>query len=162
MAAGRIEAWLAGAEILHRLEYTVRNAAPELTTALITVVLTGTAMIFTSPLLACGMLVAVPLMVFSTRWYFPRSVPTIQRGMACWSDVQSSMHETVEGGRTIEALRLGGRRRARNEQVLGRAFDAERRHRFPLTMWLPCLELSYSAATPNCWPPTGRTPSCTG
>jgi ATP-binding cassette subfamily C protein len=128
---------------IDRLEYTIRNAAPEITTALITVVLTGTAMIFTSPLLACGMLVAVPLMVVSTRWYFPRSVPVIQRGMACWSDVQSSMHETVEGARTVEALRLGGRRKARNEEVLGRSFDAERRHRFLLTMWLPCLELSY-------------------
>ncbi len=106
-------------------------------------VLTGAAMIITSPLLALGMLVAVPLMVFSTRWYVPRSLPTIRRAMANWSEVQSSMHESVEGARTVAALRLRGRRVARNEQVLGRALEAEQRHRFLLTMWLPCLELSY-------------------
>ncbi|MCI2419642.1 ABC transporter ATP-binding protein/permease [Saccharopolyspora sp. K220] len=126
-----------------RLDYTVRNAVPEITTALITVALTGTAMVFTSPPLACGMLVAVPLMVFSTRWYYPRSLPTIQRVMANWAEVQSSMHESVEGARTVAALRLAERRVARNEQALGRAVAAERRHRFLLSMWLPCLELSY-------------------
>lgn len=126
-----------------RLDYTIRNAAPEITTALITIVLTGAAMIFTSPLLACGMLVAVPLMVFSTRWYLPRSLPNIQQIAESWSEVQSSTHESVEGARTVAALRLAGRRRARNEEVLGRALKAEKRHRFLLTAWLPCLELSY-------------------
>ncbi|MGW5648851.1 ABC transporter ATP-binding protein [Saccharopolyspora sp. NPDC003752] len=126
-----------------RLDYTIRNAAPEIATALITIVLTGTAMIITSPLLACGMLVAVPLMVFSTRWYFPRSLPNIEQVAANWSEVQSSTHESVEGARAIAALRLGARRRARNEQVLGRAAAAEKRHRNMLTVWLPFLELSY-------------------
>ncbi|MFI0465517.1 ABC transporter ATP-binding protein [Saccharopolyspora sp. 5N102] len=126
-----------------RLDYTIRNAAPEITTALITIVLTGTAMIITSPLLACGMLIAVPLMVFSTRWYFPRSLPNIEQIAANWSDVQSSTHESVEGARAIAALRLGARRRARNEQVLGRAAASEKRHRYLLTVWLPFLELSY-------------------
>ncbi|MEV0705350.1 ABC transporter ATP-binding protein [Saccharopolyspora sp. NPDC050389] len=126
-----------------RLDYTIRNAAPEITTALITIVLTGTAMIITSPLLACGMLVAVPLMVFSTRWYFPRSLPNVEQIAANWSEVQSSTHESVEGARAIAALRLGARRRARNEQVLGRAAESEKRHRYLLTVWLPFLELSY-------------------
>ncbi|MGP4016781.1 ABC transporter ATP-binding protein [Saccharopolyspora sp. 5N708] len=126
-----------------RLDHTVRSAVPEITTALTAVALTGTAMVLTAPLLACGMLVAVPLMVFSTRWYYPRSLPVIRRIMANWADVQSSMHESVEGARTVAALRLGRRRIARNEQVLGRAVAAEKRDRFLLTMWLPCLELSY-------------------
>ncbi|GAA0506419.1 ABC transporter ATP-binding protein [Saccharopolyspora thermophila] len=126
-----------------RLDYTVRNAVPEITTAVLAVLLTGTAMVLTSPLLACGMLVAVPLMVVSTRWYYPRSKPVIRRLMAGWSDVQSSMHESVEGARTVAALRLERRRIARNEEALGRAVSAEQRHRFLLSMWLPCLELSY-------------------
>ncbi|MER7015390.1 ABC transporter ATP-binding protein [Saccharopolyspora sp. NPDC000359] len=126
-----------------RLDFTIRNAAPEITTALITVLLTGTAMVLTSPLLACGMLVAVPLMVLSTRWYYPRSLPLLRRIMAGWAEVQSSTHESVEGARTIAALRLGGRRIARNEEVLGNALGPEFRHRKLLTIWLPCLELSY-------------------
>ncbi|RKT84686.1 ATP-binding cassette, subfamily C [Saccharopolyspora antimicrobica] len=126
-----------------RLDFAIRNAAPEITTALITVLLTGTAMVLTSPLLACGMLIAVPLMVFSTRWYYPRSLPTLRRVMAGWADVQSSTHESVEGARTVAALRLGGRRIARNEQALDSAVTAEYRHRGLLTVWLPCLELSY-------------------
>ncbi|MGW1681402.1 ABC transporter ATP-binding protein [Saccharopolyspora sp. NPDC002376] len=126
-----------------RLDYTIRSATPEITTALITVLLTGTAMLLTSPLLACGMLVAVPLMVLSTRWYYPRSLPTLRRIMAGWAEVQSSTHESVEGARTVAALRLGKRRIARNEQALGQALDAEYRHRYLLTAWLPCLQLSY-------------------
>ncbi|KAA5829099.1 ABC transporter ATP-binding protein [Saccharopolyspora hirsuta] len=126
-----------------RLDFTIRNAAPEITTALIAVLLTGTAMVLTSPLLACGMLIAVPLMVFSTRWYYPRSLPTLRRIMAGWAEVQSSTHESVEGARTVAALRLGERRIARNEQALGNAVGAEYRHRTLLTIWLPCLELSY-------------------
>ncbi|MEB3370153.1 ABC transporter ATP-binding protein [Saccharopolyspora mangrovi] len=128
---------------IDRLDHTVRNALPEISAAMIAIGLTATAMLLTSPLLACGMLVAVPLLVLSTRWYYPRSLPVVQQVMERWSDVQAGAHESVEGARTISALRLGDRRTARNEHLLDRAVDAEKRHRSLLTAWLPCLELSY-------------------
>lgn len=128
---------------IDRLDHTVRNALPEISAALISIGLTAGAMLLASPLLACGMLVSVPLLVLSTRWYYPRSLPVVQRLMERWSDVQAGTHESVEGARTIAALRLGARRTARNEHLLGRAVDAEQRHRSLLTVWLPCLELSY-------------------
>ncbi|SFS87066.1 ABC transporter ATP-binding protein [Saccharopolyspora flava] len=126
-----------------RLDFTIRNALPQISAALIAIALTTAAMVLSAPLLACGMLVAVPLLVLSTRWYYPRSLPVVQEAMERWSDVQAGTHESVEGARTIAALRLGGRRTARNERVLGAAVAAEKRHRSLLTVWLPCLELSY-------------------
>ena len=126
-----------------RLDHTVRNAVPEITVALITLALTSVAMIATSPLLACGMLVALPLIALSTRWYYPRVRPVLEGTLAAWADVQSSTHESVEGARTVESLRLARRRIAHNERVLGNAVGHECRQRNLLTIWLPCLELSY-------------------
>ncbi|QUH05474.1 ABC transporter ATP-binding protein [Saccharopolyspora erythraea] len=126
-----------------RLDYTVRSAVPEITVALITLLLTAVAMVVTSPLLACGMLIAVPLIVLSTRWYYPRARPVLQGVLAGWAEVQSSTHESVEGARTVDALRLSERRIAHNERVLGNAVGKEKRHRNLLTIWLPCLEMSY-------------------
>ncbi|GAB2655327.1 ABC transporter ATP-binding protein [Saccharopolyspora gloriosae] len=126
-----------------RLDFTVREAAPELTAAVLTIALTVVAMLLTSPLLACGMLVAVPLLVAVSRWYFPRAATTISRMLRDWAGVQSSIHETVRGARTIDSLRLTERRRAHNDEVLERAIDGERRHRTLLSVFLPTLELAY-------------------
>lgn len=126
-----------------RLDNTVRSAVPEITNALITLILTAAAMILTSPLLACGMLISVPITLLSTRWYARRSGPTLQHMLARWSDVQSSTHETVEGARTVGSLRLAQRRIAHNDAALEQAVTREKRHRFLLTVWLPCQELSY-------------------
>ncbi|WP_243790370.1 ABC transporter ATP-binding protein [Saccharopolyspora gloriosae] len=127
-----------------RLDFTVREAAPELTAAVLTIALTAVAMIITSPLLACGLLVAVPLLVAVSRWYFPRAAKTISRLLQDWANVQSSIHETVQGARTIDSMRLTERRRAHNDQVLDRAINGEKRHRTLLSVFLPTLELAYA------------------
>ncbi|MEY8041635.1 ABC transporter ATP-binding protein [Saccharopolyspora cebuensis] len=128
---------------VNRLDHTVRDAVPEITAAVLAIVLTAAAMLLTSPLLACGMLAAVPVMVLSTRWYYGRAQPVVEAKLAGWARVNAVLHESVHGGRAVESLRLADRRTAHNERVLGDAVALERRHRGLLARWLPLLDLSY-------------------
>lgn len=126
-----------------RIEYAARYAAPQILTSAITLVITAVAMVLTSPLLATGALVSLPLIVLSTRWYRRRAIPVLERMLWSWGDVQASTTETITGARTVEALRLHRRRIAHNERVLDAALETEYAHRSLLVRWLPSLELSY-------------------
>jgi ATP-binding cassette subfamily C protein len=108
-----------------KLDEGLRQAAPEIIIAAVTALLTAIAMVFTSPVLALGMLIAVPVIVIATRWYRPRAVPNYQRTLAYWAEVHASTHETVDGGRTVEALRLASRRVKHNDDALDRATSSE-------------------------------------
>jgi ABC-type multidrug transport system fused ATPase/permease subunit len=128
---------------ISRLDHAVRFAAPEILIAAVTVVLTTVAMVITSPLLALGLLVAVPLLVPVNIWY-QRRIPTRMAWMLDrWGDLQSATHETVEGARTTEALGLAERRIRTGTDALDQAVLGERRMRALEMRWLPSLEISY-------------------
>jgi ATP-binding cassette subfamily C protein len=110
-----------------KLDEGLRQAAPEIAIALVMAGLTAVAMVLTSPLLAAGALVAVPVLVVATRWYRPRAVPLQERILARWAAVHSSTHETVSGARTVEALRMAGRRIAHQDAALRRTGIDEHR-----------------------------------
>lgn len=110
-----------------KLDEGLRQAAPQIVIASIMAVLTAVAMVLTSPLLALGALVAVPLLVALSRWYRPRAVPNYERTLASWAAVHASAHETVVGGRTVEALGLARRRLAHHDATLREAAAGERR-----------------------------------
>ncbi|MEU6645920.1 ABC transporter ATP-binding protein [Saccharomonospora sp. NPDC046836] len=129
---------------LERVDHATRNAVPEITIATITVLLTVVAMVITSPLLALGLLVAVPVLLWPTRWYWRAAPPENERMLDAWSAVQSGTHETAEGARTAEALGLIGRRITLGESALQKALGRERRLRVLETRWIPCLELSHA------------------
>ncbi|TCP53225.1 ATP-binding cassette subfamily C protein [Tamaricihabitans halophyticus] len=126
-----------------RIEHAARSAAPEIMMSSITVVITAVAMVWTSPLLASGVLLALPIIVVSTRWYRPRAKAVLERMFDSWADVQASSNETVTGAATVEAMRLAARRTSWNRDRLGVTARYERAHRGLLTRWLPFLELSY-------------------
>jgi ABC-type multidrug transport system fused ATPase/permease subunit len=126
-----------------RIDHAVRFAAPEILVAVISVLLTLVAMVMTSPLLAIGLLVSVPPLVLANVWY-QRRIPAAMAWMLDrWGDVQSDMHETVEGARTAEALGLTQRRVASGRATLGQALLGEQRMRWLCLFWLPWLEISY-------------------
>jgi ABC-type multidrug transport system fused ATPase/permease subunit len=126
-----------------RIDHAVRFAAPEILVAVISVLLTLVAMVMTSPLLAIGLLVSVPPLVLANVWYQRRIPPTMAWMLDRWGDVQSDMHETVEGARTAEALGLTQRRVASGRATLGQALLGEQRMRWLCLFWLPWLEISY-------------------
>ncbi|GAA4538971.1 ABC transporter ATP-binding protein [Amycolatopsis samaneae] len=126
-----------------RLDHAVRNAAPEILIAIVTVLLTTVAMVLTSPLLAVALLIALPLLVPVTIWY-QRRIPAVMAWMLDrWAGLQSVAHETVEGARTVEALGLTERRIRAGREALDQAVLGERKLRALQMRWIPSLEISY-------------------
>ncbi|HVW44217.1 MAG TPA: ABC transporter ATP-binding protein [Amycolatopsis sp.] len=124
-----------------RIDFAVRNAAPEIAVALSTIALTIGAMVLTSPLLSTALLIIVPLLFFVTRWYVRRVPSTVERMLDSWADVQSGLHETADGARTAEALGLIERRVRHGRRALGNAVAGERELRGLHTTWVPWLML---------------------
>ncbi len=63
--------------------------------------------------------------------------------MAAWSRLTGGVAETVEGGRTVEALRLQQRRIRRTDDDIRRSYLAERYTLFLRTVWFPVIEGAY-------------------
>lgn len=125
-----------------RINHAVRNGVPEVTVALITVVLTTLAMVLTSPLLSLGLLVAVVILGGSMRWYWRRVGSVVGPMLDCWADVQTTTHETADGARTAEALGLIERRIAYGNRVVGAARSGEFALRRLVVSWIPPARLA--------------------
>ena len=110
---------------LERVDYATRHAVPSMATAAVTVVITAAAMAVTSPLLALGMLAALPTLLPPTRRFLRRVPATMRRMLDAWSVVQSRTHESAAGARTLDTLGLLRRRRETDEARLGDAVDGE-------------------------------------
>lgn len=84
----------------------IRKALPESFVAAVTVVLILVAATITSPLIAPVFVLAVPILVPLMRWYLARAVGVYQRLSETWGPIFSSIDETANGARAVEALRL--------------------------------------------------------
>ncbi|HMG31427.1 MAG TPA: ABC transporter ATP-binding protein [Jiangellaceae bacterium] len=122
---------------------TVRFAVPETVVALVTTVLTLAAAVLASPLVALACLVGAPVLVVATRWYLRRAPAGYLWERAAYATLNGTVTETVEGARTVEALRLADKRIAHAEGDLTEAYAAERRTLFLRTVWFPAAEVSY-------------------
>lgn len=141
-AAGTGELLSRATADVDKLDEGLRQAAPHIVVAAVTVVLTAAAMIVTSPPLAAVALVTVPVLVVATRWYRPRAVPTYQWVLARWARVHAGTHETVQGGRTVTALGLAEHRIARHDRALRLVAFGERRSGILWATFLALLELA--------------------
>jgi ABC-type multidrug transport system fused ATPase/permease subunit len=125
------------------LSRTVRYAAPETLIAAVTVLVTLVATLLVSPVLACGCLVAVPILAVSTRWYLRRAPAGYLAERDAYSVMTSGIAETAEGARTVEALRLARERSREADEDIALAYRAERRTLFLRTVWFPTVEIAY-------------------
>lgn len=125
------------------LSLTARKGVPAMLTAALTVSLTIGAIALDSPLLVVPCLIVVPPVWGAARWYLRRASAGYLRENAAWGVVTDSLAETVEGARTIEALRLGPVRRARADADIAACYAAERYTLRLRTIFLPAAEASY-------------------
>jgi ABC-type multidrug transport system fused ATPase/permease subunit len=122
----------------------VRFAVPETLIAAVTAALTVAAAVVVSPAIALpSCLVVVPLLLVSTRWYLRRARPGYLREMAAWSRLTGGVAETVEGGRTVEALRRLRRGARRTDDDIHGSYRAERYTLFLRTVWIPAVDSAY-------------------
>ncbi|GAA2093164.1 ABC transporter ATP-binding protein [Microlunatus panaciterrae] len=105
---------------------SVRYALPEAVIAAVTTVLTVLAMILNSPLLALPLLVSAPLLVVSVRRYLKRAPQGYITEGGSYSTINTTLTETVEGARTVEALNLQQRRIAIGDDDIELSAQAER------------------------------------
>jgi len=125
------------------LSRCLRFAVPETVIALITATLAVTALVLVSPLLAMPLLVAVPVLTWSTRWYLRRAAAGYLRQNAAYSQVTDGLAETVEGARTVDALRRQRQRIRRTDDDLRQSWGAERYTLYLRTVWMPSIEVGY-------------------
>ena len=93
-----------------KMSESVRWAFPQLVMSLVIVVLTLVAMVLNSWFLALPLAISITVLVTVTRVYLRRAMPGYITESGTYSRINSSMTETVEGARTIEALGLQDRR----------------------------------------------------
>ena len=110
---------------IDRVQYTVRFGVPRILVTTATIILTAVAAVLTHPVASLGLLAGLPLLVGITRWYLHRAAPAYLRESAAYSTLNGTITESVEGARTVDALGLGARRRARVDGDLREAFNAE-------------------------------------
>ena len=125
------------------LSHVARFGVPAIFVAVVTLVITAAAALVTGWLVALPVFIGVPIIWFSTRWYLRYAPDGYLRERAAYAVMNGVVTETVDGARTVDALRLGARRKARIDQALSDAFDAEM-YTLRLRMrWFPQVEIAY-------------------
>ena len=130
-----------------RVQYTVRFGVPRLLVAIATIGLTVTAAAITSWQTSLVMLLGVPVLVITARWYLKRATPAYLRESASYARINGTVTESVEGARTVDALNLGRRRRARTDADVNESLTAERATLRLRTILFPSIDFAF--AIPN-------------
>ncbi|MFE6055466.1 ABC transporter ATP-binding protein [Kitasatospora sp. NPDC056446] len=135
-----------GTTDVDRLDKSVREAVPELAVAVVSLLLVLGALLVTSPLLALTSLVGLPLLLATSRWYFRRAPQSYRNESAGYAAVNTVLAETVDAGRTVEALRLGERRIELTDRKLREWLAWERYTLWLRSVWFPTIDAVYTAA----------------
>nr|BFD94689.1 ABC transporter ATP-binding protein [Kitasatospora sp. Xyl93] len=135
-----------GTTDVDRLDKSVREAVPELAVAVVSLLLVLGALLVTSPLLALTSLVGLPLLLISSRWYFRRAPQSYRSESAGYAAVSNVLAETVDAGRTVEALRLGDQRVRLTDRKLREWLAWERYTLWLRSVWFPTIDAVYTAA----------------
>jgi len=125
------------------LSNSVRFAVPQTLIALVTTALTLGALLLVGPLLALPCLVSVPIIYYSTRWYLRRAPAGYIRENASYSRINSSLTETIDGARTVEALGTQAERIVQTDEDIRNSWKAERFTLHLRTVWFPTVEIGY-------------------
>jgi ABC-type multidrug transport system fused ATPase/permease subunit len=125
------------------LSRVVRFGVPSMFVAVVTVSITVVAALFTGWMVALPLFLGVPILWLSTRWYLRYAPAGYLRERATYAVMNGVVTETVDGARTVDALRLGSRRRARMDRALRDCFDAEMYTLRLRMIWFPQVEVAY-------------------
>ncbi len=125
------------------LSRSVRHSMPDVMIALVIGCLTLGAIALTGPLLLLPVLLVVPMLWLSTRWYLKHARDAYLWENATWAEITDGLTETVEGARTVAALGRQDARRAHADAQIAHSYAAERLSLRLRTVWYPTLELGY-------------------
>ncbi|MDQ4007156.1 MAG: ABC transporter ATP-binding protein/permease [Actinomycetota bacterium] len=129
------------------LGWSVRFAVPETIIAFVTTLFTVGACLLVGPWVAIPLLLGVPALWAGTRWYLRRAKDGYLRENASYAQINASLAETVDGARTVEALRLQQERIRRIDADIRGSYEAERYTLRLRTVWFPSMEIGYLVPT---------------
>ena len=130
---------------INHVTWAVRDALPVITICISEIVIISIGIFITSPVFLAAALVTLPVVIGLTRWYLRRSPQAYRVESSLYSQVNSVLVETAEGGRTIEALQLGDDRLIRTRSAIGRWLQWERYTMRLRSRWFPAVSCSYIA-----------------
>jgi ABC-type multidrug transport system fused ATPase/permease subunit len=132
---------------IEQLSWSIRWALPEWVIAVITsvVIVVGAVLVGWWVLLPC--LLGVPPLAIALRWYLKRAKDGYLWEGETYSTINSSLTETVEGARTVEALGLQQERLERIDADLAESYRAERYTLSLRTRFFPSVETAYLIPT---------------
>ncbi|GMA88138.1 hypothetical protein GCM10025868_33880 [Angustibacter aerolatus] len=125
------------------LSHTVRYAVPTVIVATMTTLLTVAATFVAGWRVALPVLLAVPLLTATSRWYLKRAPAGYLAENAAYAVLNGTVTETVDGARTVDALGLGDARRRRVDADLSRCYGAERYTLWLRAWWFPSIDFAY-------------------
>ncbi|GGY87621.1 ABC transporter ATP-binding protein [Streptomyces nitrosporeus] len=128
---------------IDRLANAMREAVPQLAIGVVWVGLLIGALTVTAPPLALAVLVALPVLLIGCRWYFRRAPAAYRSEAAGYAAVAAALAETVDGGRTVEAHRLGARRVALSDRRVREWTAWERYTLFLRSVFFPVINTTY-------------------
>ena len=131
---------------IEALSRTVRFAMPEWLVAIVQALLTLIAMTIVSPLATLASLVSLPILFFSTRYYWHYATPGYRRERMSYATMSGSVSETAEGARTVDAHRLGKRQGQRIEGNIRESFYSEMYTLLMRMVWFPTIESAFALA----------------
>jgi ABC-type multidrug transport system fused ATPase/permease subunit len=129
------------------LGWSVRFAVPETIIAFVTTAFTVGACVLVGTWMVVPLVLGVPVLWAGTRWYLARAKDGYLRENASYAQINASLAETVEGARTVEALRLEHERIRRLDADVRESYEAERYTLRLRTVWFPAMELGYLVPT---------------
>ena len=127
------------------LSRVIRFGIPSIFLGAVTTAITVVAAFLTGWQVALAIVVGVPILVLSTRRYLRHAPEGYLRERATYAVLNGVVTESADGGRTIDALGLGGRRRRRMDDALRDCYDAELYTLGLRLRWFPSVEFAFFA-----------------
>jgi ABC-type multidrug transport system fused ATPase/permease subunit len=127
------------------LSRVIRFGIPSIFLGAVTTAITVVAAFLTGWQVALAIVVGVPILVVSTRRYLRRAPEGYLRERATYAVLNGVVTESADGGRTIDALGLGSRRRRRMDEALRDCYDAELYTLGLRLRWFPSVEFAFFA-----------------
>ena len=125
------------------LSHVIRFGIPSIFVGAVTTAITIVAAFLTGWQVALAIVVGIPILWVTTRRYLRDAPDGYLRERATYAVLNGVVTESADGARTVDALRLRGRRRRRMDDALRDCYDAEI-YTLKLRMrWFPSVEFAF-------------------
>ncbi len=111
---------------VERVQFMVRQGVSAIMAVATTIVVTVVASILTSPILSLTLLIPLPLIYLTMRWYIPRTIPAYRAAASAWADMSGVITETLDQAEIVDAARLRPQRDRRLDEAIRAVWRLER------------------------------------